>query len=179
MLRRTLLMSLAGLAVTAPVLGACTSSGKSKSSGGTSGTNDKIIGSRPIQGELARTPDFETMLELIRTAGLSDMLDGAGPFTLLAVDDQGFARTYQPHQIIQLQRPNRRDDLVRLVKHHIIAGRLTERDLQQQRRIRTLAGSEVEARRRSSTLEIDGIPILRPNEAAANGIIHVLGMPLG
>ncbi len=177
MLRRTLLMSLAGLAATAPILGACSSSGKSKSGGGAARED--------IVAVLPRLKEFNRLSEYIRLAGLEDDLAGAGPFTLFAPDDNAFGAamnaggggisgTGNRLNFNQLRRPENKPKLARLIKHHVVAGRYDALAVQRAKTLRSLAGTELQVIRQGQRVEIGTADLVRTNIGASNGYIHVL-----
>lgn len=178
MLRRTMLMSLAGFVAVAPGLGACSSGGKGKSTGGTAARSD-------IAALLPRMQEFNRLTEYIRLAGLEDDLAGAGPFTLFAPDDNAFGAainnagggisgTGNRLNFNQLRRPENKPKLVRLIKHHVVAGRYDALAVLRAKTLRSLAGTDLQVNRQGQRVEIGTADLVRTNIGASNGLIHVI-----
>lgn len=178
MLRRTMLIGLGGLLAGAPVIGACSSSGGSKSGAKPSGERHDIA------AELPRLKQFKLLTQYIRLAGLEDVLASPGPFTLFAPDDAAFGTAQQKGggiagggarlDLAALKQPKNKDKLVRLLEHHIVAGQLDALAVQRAKSLRTLAGTALEINRQGQRVEIGTADLVRTNISASNGYIHVI-----
>lgn len=177
MLRRTMLKGIAGLALAAPLVASCASG---KGSGGKS-----PAARSDIAALLPRMKEFNRLTEYVRLAGLEDDLAGAGPFTLFAPDDAAFGAvinnagggisgTGNRLNFNQLRRPENKAKLVRLIKHHLVAGRLDALAVQRAKTLRTLAGTDLLVTRQGQRVEIGTADVVRTNIGASNGYIHVI-----
>jgi uncharacterized surface protein with fasciclin (FAS1) repeats len=156
---------------------------------------------------MARAGGFDRFIELIQRAGLTDILRGAGPFTVLAPINSAIERI--PGSLLQQLDPrntttpgttNNTPDLVRLpalINMHIIPGRYTLAELQgRTTAIRTRNGNTVEIAQagtdpfrvrtvRDSGFGIGGIStelqpanFLNPEIVASNGVVLPISIPL-
>ncbi len=116
---------------------------------------------------------YTKLLAALKVAGLLETLRGAGPFTIFAPSDEAFKKL--PVGAFEgLLKPKSRDELVRILKYHAIAGRVTSRELDFKKfNRRSVEGAE---------LVLDGTDGVSVNKAkvtgseieASNGIIHAI-----
>jgi uncharacterized surface protein with fasciclin (FAS1) repeats len=125
----------------------------------------------------AETGSFKTLIRALEVAELKDSLASEGPFTLFAPTDDAFTKIPQA-TLDNLMRPENRDQLVALLKHHVLAGRVISRDFQGRRlEALPLDGGAVilDARQKP---KIGPARIVRTDMLADNGIIHVIDQVL-
>jgi uncharacterized surface protein with fasciclin (FAS1) repeats len=75
----------------------------------------------------AKTPELSTLVRLIQAADLGKSLQGRGPFTLLAPNDDAFARLPKG-QIDDLMKPENAPKLRALLLYHVISARFRAAD---------------------------------------------------
>ena len=112
---------------------------------------------------------FSSLLGALRAAGLDSALEGAGPFTVFAPGDDAFAKV--PAASLQglLKDPI---ELAKVLKFHVVRGRLTSADLAPVASLRTLEG-------RALSLDlgqgkVGNARVVKPDVLSANGVIHVI-----
>jgi len=71
---------------------------------------------------------LKTLVAAVTEAGLAGALSGEGPFTVFAPTDEAFAKLPEG-TVASLLEPRNRETLVRILKHHVVAGRLDAADL--------------------------------------------------
>ena len=120
---------------------------------------------------------FKTLLAAATAADLVGVLAGPGPFTVLAPTDEAFAKL--PAGTVEiLLKPENREQLVALLKHHVIAGRVTLAKALEAREGVTLQGSKVAIKFEDGRVRIGSATLVTADILAANGIIHVLNQVL-
>jgi len=147
------------------------------SAGGTSSGN--------IASTVASSPDFETLFAAVKAAKLVDTLAGKGPFTVFAPTDAAFAKL-DPATLQNLLKPENRDQLVKILTYHVVAGQLNAAYILQQinagngqATLTTVEGSPLIAK-----LDGENVVLVDENNRTAivtntdlmkmNGIIHVI-----
>ena len=112
---------------------------------------------------------FKTLATALTEAGLIDTLKSAGPFTVFAPNDEAFAKV--PAEALRglLSNPI---ELAKVLKFHVVSGRLTSGELAPVGSLRTLEG-------RSLSLDVGqgkvgSARVLKPDVLCANGVIHVI-----
>ncbi len=121
--------------------------------------------------EIAVNSDsFTTLVTAVKTAGLVEALSSPGPFTVFAPHDDAFAKL--PPGTIQtlVQNP---PQLARILKYHVVAGRLTRADLAQVNSVTSLEGCDIPIRA-SGLFEVKNATVVAADIEADNGVIHVI-----
>lgn len=114
---------------------------------------------------------FTVFLQAIEKAGLKDVLNGKGPFTLLAPTDAAFDNL-PVSRLDELFLPENKEELARLVNYHVIKGRRSTRELGSWRSVRTASGLEAPITRNGENVTIDGALITTRDLYSSNGILH-------
>ncbi len=115
MRKNKLLATVAAAAALLP-LGAC-----SQSETAPAPTVD--AGNRTLAAAIGAAPGLTTISTALSEAGLGDVFDGPGSYTLLAPDDDAFAKLGSSGK--SLTDPEHRAELVAVLRGHILPGHLT------------------------------------------------------
>jgi uncharacterized surface protein with fasciclin (FAS1) repeats len=121
----------------------------------------------------AEIGSFKQLQRAIEVADLAQALEGEGPFTLFAPTDEAFAKL--PKAALEdLLRPHNMEKLNKILKHHVLAGRVVSKDFLGKRlEAVPLAGEALllDARKQ---MKIGGAKIVRTDILATNGVMHVI-----
>jgi uncharacterized surface protein with fasciclin (FAS1) repeats len=121
--------------------------------------------------EIAVSNDsFTTLVAAVQAAGLVEALQSPGPFTVFAPVDEAFANL--PPGTVQtlVQNP---PQLARILKFHVVAGKLTQADLAKVKSVESLEGSLIPINC-NGVFEVKNSTVLAADIEASNGIIHVI-----
>ncbi len=137
------------------------------------------------------TPELKTFSSLLVTIGLADILSKKeGPFTLIGPSNEAFTRLGEL-QMKELLNTANTDELVRLVKSHVIEESLDSTTLVQKIKegkgsyeIISMSGATYIASIEGTTIvvtDIKGVAaqIRKSDIKGANGVVHVLDKVLG
>ena len=113
---------------------------------------------------------LDTLLTAIDRAGLSDVLQHEGPYTVFAPSDEAFAKL--PDGVVQslLATP---DTLVDVVNYHLVPGRITAASIAGRISAVTVQGEDL-AISNNGAIRIDGAHLISGDIQASNGVIHVI-----
>ena len=111
---------------------------------------------------------FTTLIAAVEAAGLDDVLDSDGPFTVFAPSDEAFSKL-PTGTVEQLLLPENRDRLISILTFHVVSGRIESDDLLLGRKAKTVNGASLPI-----GLSIAGVAIVQADIEASNGIIHVV-----
>jgi uncharacterized surface protein with fasciclin (FAS1) repeats len=111
---------------------------------------------------------FSTFAAGIKAARLTDTLAGKGPFTVFAPTEEAFKRLPAGALDALLKDSVKLKDVL---NYHIIAGRITARDLKSGD-VMTLQGSALTAVVLGSEVQVNGAHVKRAAMVATNGVIH-------
>ena len=130
-------------------------------------TSDSILETATKAGS------FQTLAAAVKTAGLVEALSGKGPYTVFAPTDAAFAKL--PSGTVEtLLKPENRDQLIAILKYHVVPGRVYASDALVAETAETAEGSRVRFRIARGTLMVNGAAIVHPDLEATNGVIHVI-----
>ena len=116
---------------------------------------------------------LDTLVAAVTAAELVDAIGGEGPFTVFAPTDEAFARLPEG-TIASLLEPRNRATLVRILKHHVVPGRLTAADLVGRDSVETLAGTPLELEVTRGRLLVADAVVETADVAASNGVVHLI-----
>jgi uncharacterized surface protein with fasciclin (FAS1) repeats len=91
--------------------------------GGAAMYPDKNIVENAIQSK-----DHTTLVAAVKAAGLVDTLEGPGPFTVFAPTNEAFEKL-PPGTVDTLLKPENKDQLVKVLTYHVVAGKISAQDL--------------------------------------------------
>ncbi|BAY17391.1 beta-Ig-H3/fasciclin [Anabaenopsis circularis NIES-21] len=113
---------------------------------------------------------FKTLVTAVQVAGLVETLKSPGPFTVFAPNDEAFAKL--PPGTIQTLVQNI-PQLTRILKYHVVSGKLTKDDLAKLGTVTSVEGSTIKIDC-SEGFEIKNATVLAADIDADNGVIHVI-----
>ncbi|BAY78931.1 beta-Ig-H3/fasciclin (plasmid) [Nostoc linckia NIES-25] len=113
---------------------------------------------------------FKTLVAAVQAAGLVETLKSPGPFTVFAPNDDAFAKL--PPGTIQTLLQNI-PQLTRILKYHVVSGKLFETDLAELGTVNSVEGSPIKINS-SDGFEVKNATVLAANIEADNGVIHVI-----
>jgi len=116
---------------------------------------------------------LKTLVAAVTEAGLAGALSGEGPFTVFAPTDEAFAKLPEG-TVASLLEPRNRETLVRILKHHVVAGRLDAADLVGRGSVETLAGTSLELAAVRDRLLVADAVVETADVPASNGVVHLI-----
>lgn len=152
MQRRTLLSSLT--LTTALFVGACATSPAPTTVAQTISTN----------------PQLTTAARLIQQSGLSETLQGTGPYTVFAPSDDAF-KAIPPAMVDALGKDQAR--LKAVLGYHVVPGALMSADVKNGP-IKTTQGGELSLYKSGGFVTADEAVITTPDVRASNGVVHIV-----
>ncbi|MEO0559400.1 MAG: fasciclin domain-containing protein [Bacteroidota bacterium] len=121
---------------------------------------------------LAETDDLTMFASLVSAANLTAALDEDAPFTVFAPSNDAVA-ALPVGTIEDLLTPERNNELVALLSHHIVPARLASSELRRGQALRTLGGTTLRVRTLNGQLTVDGASLGTTDVEARNGLLHI------
>ena len=116
------------------------------------------------------TEGFSTLVAAVQAAGLVEVLQSPGPFTVFAPTDDAFAKL-PPHTVQTLvENP---PQLGRILTFHVASGILKKADLAEVEQVTSVEGSPIPVRV-GDNFEVKNATVVAADIEASNGIIHVI-----
>jgi uncharacterized surface protein with fasciclin (FAS1) repeats len=142
-----------------------------------------IVGGNPqTTGDIVSLAEssgsFTTLTSLLKTAGLADALRQPGPYTLFAPTDQAFA-ALPPDVLQQLQQPENRETLIKILRYHVVSGDLPANKLTSGE-VKTLEDEAVNVKvdTANNQIAVNNASVIQPDVKATNGVVHVINQVL-
>jgi len=88
----------------------------------------QMFPAKNIVENAVNSQDHTTLVAAVKAAGLVDTLEGPGPFTVFAPTNEAFAKL-PAGTVDTLLMPANKDQLVKVLTYHVVAGRVTSKDL--------------------------------------------------
>ncbi len=116
---------------------------------------------------------FSTLVAAVQAAGLVEILQSEGPFTVLAPTNEAFAAL--PEGTLEsLLLPENRETLIAILTYHVIPAKAMAADVVKLDSAPTIQGSPVAIHVKESKVVINHANVIMTDVKASNGVIHVI-----
>ncbi len=141
--------------------------------------------SKNIVQNAVNSKDHTTLVVAVKAAGLVPTLESAGPFTVFAPTNAAFAKL-PAGTVDTLLKPENKDKLKSVLTYHVVAGRLTTKDLRDKVKagngkaeLKTVEGAPLTVEEKDGKLWLkdakgDTAMITIGNVMQSNGVIQVI-----
>jgi uncharacterized surface protein with fasciclin (FAS1) repeats len=126
---------------------------------------------QPILQKATEDGEFNQFLQAVDYAGLRNLLEGDGPYTIFAPTDEAFARLSSDGREMLL---HDRKDLRSMLEYHVVKGVVTSDDLRRLGSVRSLEGRELSFYQWGEQTTVNGARIVKADVWCKNGIIHAI-----
>lgn len=113
---------------------------------------------------------FKSLVAAVQAAGLVDVLKRPGPYTVLAPNDEAFAKIPKADLDALLKDKAR---LTAVLTYHVLTANVSAADLKMMKDFGTAQGGRITIDA-SKGLRINGANIVKADVSASNGVIHVI-----
>jgi uncharacterized surface protein with fasciclin (FAS1) repeats len=141
--------------------------------------------SKNIVQNAVNSKDHTTLVAAVKAAGLVDTLQSPGPFTVFAPTNDAFAKL-PTGTVDTLLKPENKKTLTNVLTYHVVAGRLSAKDLMEKIRsgngkatLKTVEGADLTFAEKDGKLWIwdakgGSAQVTIRNVMQSNGVIHVI-----
>ena len=116
---------------------------------------------------------FQTLVAAVKAAGLVEVLQGDGPFTVFAPTDEAFAKLPEG-TVEELLKPENKEKLVAILTYHVVSGKVMAKDVAGIKSAETVQGQSLKVSIKDGTPMVDNAKIVATDIEASNGVIHVI-----
>jgi uncharacterized surface protein with fasciclin (FAS1) repeats len=117
--------------------------------------------------------NFTTLAKAIEAAGLEGSLTTQGPVTIFAPTDEAFAKL-PAGELEALLKPENKEKLVKILTHHVVAGKALESDdLKRSRGATAVSGEDLKFELVRGRVRVDGARVTGDYDAANGSIVAV------
>jgi uncharacterized surface protein with fasciclin (FAS1) repeats len=119
---------------------------------------------------------FDTLVSLVKQAGLAKTLSGGDDFTVFAPTDAAFDKV--PAKTLKAL-GNDKAALKQVLTYHVVAGKVPAKKVVKLSSAETVEGSKVRIKVRDGSVYLNGkTKVVKTDVRASNGIIHVINKVL-
>jgi len=119
---------------------------------------------------IAANPQLSTATRLIQQAGLTETLQGPGPFTVFVPTDDAF-KAVPPAMLDTLGKDPAR--LKAVLTYHVVPGSLASTDVKNGP-VKTVQGSDMSLYRAGTFVTADEAVVTTADVRASNGVVHLV-----
>lgn len=153
-------------------------------------TEEQKVQVGSVMAKIMATPELKTLSSFIISAELTEtLMKDAGPFTIFAPKNEGFASL--PDEMGKaLSSPSNKQMLVDVLKNHVVSGKIDSSELVQKikdnggaYKMTSLAGTELTASKSGNDIIIKDVKgtkaiIGKSDILGSNGVVHIVDKPL-
>ncbi len=114
--------------------------------------------------------NFKTLVTAVTAAGLVDTLNGAGPFTIFAPNDDAFAKL-PAGTVDDLLKD--KEGLTKILTYHVVPGKVMAKDVSTMKSAKTVQGEDV-AIDATNGVMVNNAKVIKADIECSNGVIHVI-----
>jgi uncharacterized surface protein with fasciclin (FAS1) repeats len=114
---------------------------------------------------------FNTLAAALQAAGLVDVLQSEGPFTVFAPTDEAFAKLPEGTVAALLKD---KEKLTQILLYHVVAGKVMVKDIVKLNAAKTVQGQSIKIMVKDGKVMADGAQFVATDIVTSNGVIHVL-----
>jgi transforming growth factor-beta-induced protein len=114
--------------------------------------------------------NFTKLVGALNSTGLTEALNGSGPFTVFAPTDAAFDAL----NLSGVSLPTDKANLTKILQYHVAAGSLMASGLSNGQSIMTLEGSPVTIIQNASGTYVNDAKIVTTDLVGSNGVVHVI-----
>jgi uncharacterized surface protein with fasciclin (FAS1) repeats len=116
---------------------------------------------------------FKTLTKALKAAGLTETLQGTGPFTVFAPTDAAFAKLPKD-ALTDLLKPENKEVLVKILTYHVVGGQVLSADLKSGE-VKSSEGGAINVKVDPTTgVMVNDAKVVQADIKASNGVIHVI-----
>lgn len=119
---------------------------------------------------IARTPSLSTLSGLVQSAGLTETLQGAGPFTVFAPTNDAFKAVPAKTMDALAKDPVA---LKAVLTFHVVHAQTPAASVKNGK-VKTVNGAEVELSKAGDMVTIENAVVTQADVTASNGVIHII-----
>ena len=123
-----------------------------------------------VADTIAKTPSLSTLSGLIASAGLTDALKAAGPFTVFAPSNEAFKAVPAATLDDLARHPAKLKDVLTF---HVVAGKAMAADVKNAK-VKSLNGAELELSRAGDFVTVENAAVTTADIVASNGVVHIV-----
>jgi len=148
--------------------------------------NSVLNPEKTISDKVAEKEDLSTLLTALEAVDLVEVFKSEGPYTVFAPTNKAF-NNLPKGKLESLLKAENKEELIKILKYHVFAGKIHAGDIGEETMIETLEGTQLKLTAQSSAGEYMGDEVQAMNKVmvnnaivieadimASNGVIHII-----
>jgi uncharacterized surface protein with fasciclin (FAS1) repeats len=131
-----------------------------------------VMAADDIVATAKSTGMHNTLVKAIDAAGLTETLQGKGPFTVFAPTDDAFKKV-PAEKLNELLKPENKEKLATLLKNHVVAGKVESSDVKTGE-VSAVGGAKLDVKASGGKVQVENANVTKADVKATNGVIHVV-----
>lgn len=123
-----------------------------------------------VAATIAARPELSTLNKLVAQAGLTETLQGQGPFTVFAPSDEAFKAVPAKTMDDLAKHPDKLKDVL---TYHVLAARLMAAEAKNGS-VKTVYGASVAVSKAGEFVTVEEALVTTADVVATNGVVHVV-----
>lgn len=119
---------------------------------------------------ISATPQLSTLSSLVAKAGLTDTLNGAGPFTIFAPTNEAFAKVPAKTMDALAADPAK---LKSVLTYHVVPGKVMAFDVKNGN-VKTVNGANLAVSKAGDFVTVEDAMVQTADISATNGVVHII-----
>jgi uncharacterized surface protein with fasciclin (FAS1) repeats len=119
---------------------------------------------------IAKTPELSTLNTLVKTAGLTETLQGPGPFTLFAPSDAAL-KALKAGTLEELSKNPA--NVKNLLLFHVVPGAVASKDVKNSN-AKAVNGDALALAKSGDFVTVENAFVVKADVMASNGVIHII-----
>ncbi|MCE5325582.1 MAG: fasciclin domain-containing protein [Planctomycetaceae bacterium] len=117
--------------------------------------------------------NLTTLVKALAAADLVETLKGAGPYTVFAPTNAAFDKL-PAGKLDELLKPENKAELQKVLKCHVVEGKLTAKDLAGKETLKSLSGEELKISTKDGKTMVNDATVTTADVEASNGVVHLI-----
>lgn len=130
-----------------------------------------VVGEKDIVDTAAAAGSFTVLEKVLKASGLTELLKGKGPYTIFAPTDAAFAKLNK-QTLDDLLKPQNKAELIRVLKYHVVPGKVLARDASKMTAAKTEEGASLTIKSNGTNIKINDATVTQADIPATNGVIQ-------
>ena len=116
--------------------------------------------------------NLSSFLAALKVTSLEELLNGFGPFTLLAPINMAFGNLEAPNSIDSLIKKSNTARITDILTYHVLKEKKLHKNFRDGQVIQTILGKELVVTVKDGEVRINGAKILTKDRQGSNGVVH-------
>ncbi|MCZ8309405.1 MAG: fasciclin domain-containing protein [Magnetospirillum sp.] len=126
-----------------------------------------------IVATAVKAGSFKTLVAAVKAAGLVATLEGTGPFTVFAPNDDAFAKLPKA-TLDDLLKPENKAKLTAILTYHVVSGKMMSKSLAgKATKAKSVQGAELSIDATKDVM-VENAKVVKADIETSNGVIHVI-----